>query len=280
MSGGAGNDTYIVDNAGDVVTEASSAGTDTVQSSVTFTLGANLENLTLTGSAAINGTGNSLANIITGNSGNNILNGGTGADTMTGGAGNDTYIVDNVGDRAIEASSAGTNTVQSSVTFTLGANLDNLALTGSAAINGTGNTLANVIMGNTGINTLNGGGGNDVLYGHLGNDRLAGGAGNDTFVFNTALNGTTNVDTITDFVVANDTFRLENAIFTHLQTGTLAAAAFWIGTAAHDNTDRIIYNKTAGTISYDDDGNGAHAAVLFAHVAANLALTRSDFSVV
>ena len=87
MAGGLGNDTYFVDNAGDVVTEALNAGTDTVQSSlVNYTLTANVENLTLTGSANINGTGNGLANVITGNSGNNILDGAGGADTMVGGA--------------------------------------------------------------------------------------------------------------------------------------------------------------------------------------------------
>ena len=94
MIGGAGNDTYVVDATGDVVTELRPAGTDLVQSSASYTLSANVENLTLTGTGNINATGNTLNNMLTGNAGNNILDGGAGNDTMAGGAGNDTYVVD------------------------------------------------------------------------------------------------------------------------------------------------------------------------------------------
>lgn len=182
MRGGAGNDTYIVDNTFDTVVENSDEGTDLVQSSASHTLAANVENLTLTGSSALTGTGNTLNNILTGNSGANILDGATGADTMIGGAGNDTYFVDNAGDVVTESASAGTDTVMASVSYSLGANVERLTLTGASSIDGTGNTLANTLTGNAGSNQLNGGAGADTLVGGLGNDtyRLGRGGGADT----------------------------------------------------------------------------------------------------
>ncbi len=166
LIGGTGDDVYIVDNTGDVVTENSGEGTDTIQSSVTYALPTNVENLTLTGTGDINGTGNSAVNIITGNSGNNVLDGGAGADTLTGGGGNDTFIVDNSGD--VVTASTGTDTIQSSITWDMSASghnnadVENLVLTGSANINGTGNSLDNIITSNTGRDTLTGGLGNDT----------------------------------------------------------------------------------------------------------------------
>ncbi|MDT9676931.1 calcium-binding protein, partial [Pseudomonas sp. JV414] len=174
LIGGAGNDTYVVDNIGDVISETSTlAGEfDTVLSSIDYTLGSNLDNLTLVGGANLNGTGNTLNNMITGNAGDNILDGGIGTDYLLGGTGNDTYIVDNIGDVISETSTlAGEiDTVRASASFVLSANLENLELTGTANINGVGNALNNVITGNDGNNQLNGGAGLDTLIGGKGND--------------------------------------------------------------------------------------------------------------
>ena len=204
MVGGLGNDTYVVASTGDIVTEAASEGTDTVQSSISLTLGTNLERLTLTGTAALNATGNTVSNILTGNSGNNnltddggndTLNGGAGTDTMAGGIGNDTYVVDVSTDVVTEVASEGTDTIQSSISLTLVANVERLTLTGTAAINGTGNTLDNILTGNSANNALNGSSGVDILKGMLGADTLTGGSGIDTFIFVTG----DDADTITDF---------------------------------------------------------------------------------
>ena len=282
MTGGAGDDIYVVDNSGDTVVEAASAGTDTVQASITYTLGSNVENLILTGTTDLNGTGNSLVNILTGNSGANLLSGGTGADTMLGGTGNDTYIVDNVGDIVTENTGAGTDLVQSSVTYTLLTNVENLTLTGTSAVNGTGNTLDNVLLGNTGRNTLSGDAGNDTLNGALGNDTLTGGAGNDTFVFDTALSATTNKDSITDFTLGQDKIQLSRSIFTALPAeGTLLSEYFRASAtgAAGDDNDYFLYNTTSGALLYDADGNGAGVAIEFATLTNKPAVTANDFLV-
>ena len=239
--------------------------------------------------------------VLTGSGGNDWLDGGTGSDKMRGGPGNDTYIV-NVGDDVVNealSGSTGTDTVQSMISFSLantawvlGA-VENLTLLGSGNINGTGNALNNVISGNAGINALrgaagddilNGAGGNDIIYGGAGNDRLTGGAGNDSFVFDTLPSATTNVDTVIDFDVMQDTIRLDNAVMPNLggQLGTLAAAAFGKSTTglANDGDERIIYEIDTGWLTYDINGSAAGGSVHFAKLAPNLALSAADFIVI
>jgi len=231
LIGGSGNDTYVITDAFDTITENAGEGTDTVESHLTYTLGANLENLTLIGSGHINATGNSSVNTIIGGAGRNRIDGGTGADSMAGGAGDDTYIVDNVSDTITENSGEGTDWVESSVSYTLSSNVENIRLTGSSDLNALGNSGNNFLRGNDGINTLtayagddilfgyagddalNGGAGADSLYGDAGSDTLnggtgddalRGGAGRDTFVFNGAFGN----DTLYDFTVSFDSIDL------------------------------------------------------------------------
>ncbi|WP_103103007.1 peroxidase family protein [Pseudomonas sp. LFM046] len=174
MRGGAGNDTYEVTEAGDVVAESGGAGTDTVLTSLaSYTLGANVENLSYIGTGNFTGTGNALGNQMSGGVGNDVLMGKGGADAMSGGAGNDTYEVTDAGDTVVESAGAGTDTVWTSLaSYTLGANLENLNYGGNGNFTGTGNALDNQMGGGTGT---------DVLMGKGGADTMRGGAGNDTY---------------------------------------------------------------------------------------------------
>jgi Ca2+-binding RTX toxin-like protein len=266
MIGGKGNDTYLVDNVDDVVTETSKLATeiDTIKSSVNYMLGKNVENLTLTGTA-INGTGNTANNLIIGNASANVLDGGLGSDSLQGGAGNDTYIVNSGGDKVNELKNKGTDTVDSSVNYTLPTNVENLVLTGTNAINGTGNTSANKITGNSGNNILDGGKGLDIL---------TGGAGQDIFRLSYISK-----DTIKDFSVLDDTIQLKSSVFNVLTAGNLSADNFAINTAA-DANDYLVYNSSTGALFYDANGSSAGAAVQIAMLGVNLSLTHADFVVI
>jgi Ca2+-binding RTX toxin-like protein len=223
MLGGTGDDTYVVDVSTDVITENANEGTDTVETGITYTLGTNVENLLLTGAATINGTGNTLNNILTGNSAANTLSGGTGADTLIGGAGNDTYVVDNALDIVTESLNDGTDLVQSSITYTLAVNVENITLTGTTAINGTGNELDNVLTGNSAVNTLTGGAGNDRLDGKAGADKMLGGTGDDTYVVDVSTDVITeNANEGTDTVETGITYTLGANVENLLLTGTTA----------------------------------------------------------
>jgi Ca2+-binding RTX toxin-like protein len=305
--GGAGDDYHFVDNVGDVVIEAAGQGNDRVFASVSYTLGAGAEVEMLTtdfnaGTAAINLTGNELANAIygnegantlsggagndtlVGNGGNDVLIGGAGVDTSYGGAGDDYHFVDNVGDVVIEAAGGGNDRVFAGVSYTLAAGAEVEMLTtddnaGTSAINLTGNELANAIFGNEGANVLNGGAGRDVLVGN---------GGADIFLFSTALNtapgtpfdqlpATANVDRIDDFA-SNDKIGLDAARF-GLTPGALPAGAFVTGTAAMDADDRIIFDPATGALLFDPDGTGSAAAQQFAVLSHPFSLDASFFVV-
>ena len=280
MFGGSGAGLYYVDNAGDLVSDSIVGDGDRLLTSVSYALQAlsGIETLMTTnksGLGALNLTGNGFAQAIYGNAGANILNGMASADSMTGYGGNDRYYADNGGDKVIEAAGGGADEVFASVSYALTANSEIELLTttsaaGVTAINLTGNALGQTIEGNTGANVIDGKGANDTLRGR---------GGSDTFAFTTTL-GVANIDTILDYNVAADTISLENAVFTGLAAGVLAAAAFFKGTGAHDADDRIIYNPNSGALFFDKDGTGGSAAVRFATVSAGLSMTNNDFVVV
>ena len=227
LRGGDGADIYVVDSLSDQIVETyvpyydnDPNPRDMVSASISWTLANNLEDLTLTGSAAINGTGNALNNSLAGNAANNVLNGMSGADTMLGGAGSDTYYVDNIGDRVFETTTTtsttnagGTDKVISSVTFDLSAYtgvsfVENLTLTGSTAINGTGNALNNTLVGN---------GANNVLNGKTGADTMLGGAGNDTYYVDNPSDKVYETTTTTSGIDAGGT----DTVYSYLTSYTL-----------------------------------------------------------
>ncbi|CAN5384078.1 hypothetical protein BH10PSE6_BH10PSE6_10610 [soil metagenome] len=206
MIGGTGNDAYVVDNAGDVVTELANQGTDAVKTTLSsYALGADVEMLAFIGTGNFSGTGNGLANILTGGAGddtltgldgNDRLDGKAGADTMIGGTGNDAYVVDNAGDVVTELANEGTDAIKTTLSsYALGADVEMLAFIGAGDFAGTGNTLDNVIVG---------GAGNDALVGGLGRDKLTGGADADIFQFNAGDSTVASFDTVADFATGVD----------------------------------------------------------------------------
>ena len=237
LIGGMGDDVYVVAQTADVVVELADEGVDTVLSGITWTLGENTEHLVLTGSAGIRGTGNAVANTLTGNGGNNQLDGLAGADMMIGGAGNDTYLVDDANDQVIEQVGEGIDFVKSTVTHTLFAEVENLTLTGTSAINGAGNALGNVIIGNAATNTLTGDAGNDALNGGAGADTLLGGTGDDFYTVDNAgdvvveLDGE-GVDTVNSSLNYTLTGHVENLVLT--------------GSANRNGTGNMLDNTIAG----------------------------------
>ena len=272
MLGGAGDDTYVVDAAGDRITEAANAGIDTVRSSISHILGANVEHLVLEGFGDMDGQGNNLANRLTGNDAANKLDGGAGADVMAGNDGDDTYTVDHAGDRVVEAPGAGHDTVRSTLTYRLDIGVEDLVLLGTANLVGSGNELNNAIFGNAGNNRIDGGFGSDTLHGF---------AGKDTFVFSAGID-LRDSDEIMDFAAVDDTIELSKAVFGTLTVGTLKAASFKdLSKGEVDSNDRIIYDRSSGELFYDADGSGANSeAIRFAILSNTAAISGADFLVV
>ncbi|WP_188128349.1 S8 family serine peptidase, partial [Propionispora hippei] len=253
LLGGTGNDTYVVDNIGDRVNEGTDEGIDCIQSYVSYTLGDNIENLVLSGAAGINGQGNALDNQLIGNRGNNVLDGGTGADTLIGGTGNDTYIVDNAADTVIENEGEGTDTVQTSLTYTLGVNIEHLTLTGTADISGTGNELDNVLFGNSGNNVLIGRAGNDILDGRAGVDTLLGGIGNDIYVVDNAADVVIeNPDEGIDTVQSSITYTLG----ANVENLTLTGSAATNGTG--NELDNVLIGNSGVNVLTGGAGNDTY----------------------
>ena len=213
MEGRGGNDTYIVDNSDDEVIESAAAGTDRVRTTVTYTLAENVDNLEMIVAGDMDASGNEIPNLITGNGdknrlfgfgarddlksgpGDDFLDGGQGPDRLSGGADDDVYVVDNSGDIVVEGENKGFDTVLSSITYELTAEVERLELTGVSAVDGTGNDLDNELVGTDSANALAGGAGDDLLQGLDGNDRLdgglgadrmQGGAGNDRYIVDNA----------------------------------------------------------------------------------------------
>jgi Ca2+-binding RTX toxin-like protein len=237
LAGGLGDDIYVVDVAGDVVTEATGAGSDTVLAKASYTLASGseiefLEAAAADGTAAMDLTGNAFAQTITGNAGNNVIKGGGGLDTMRGLGGNDTYVVDSADDIVVEGSGQGTaDVVSTSVTYALGAaaQVETLRTTsnaGTTAINLTGNKFAQTIIGNAGANLIKGGGGLDTLQG-LGGD--------DTYV----------VDSADDIVVEGSGQGTADIVTT--------SVSYTLGAAVQVETLRTTSN--GGTTAIDLTGN-------------------------
>lgn len=388
MNGGAGDDVYVVDSLLDVITEAAGEGSDTVQSSITYTLLSNVENLGLTGANAINGVGNALGNLVSGNlaantlsglagedtllggdgndtlvggagkdtldggrgndqldggddvdtvsyetavtqvvvdlskttaqdtraagydtllnienviggtandylfgnASDNVLDGGEGTDSMRGGLGNDTFIVDNEGDVVVELQNQGTDMVLSDVSWTLGACIENLTLTGTEDINATGN---NPSSGGSGNNVIIGNAGSNVINGRGGVDTLTGGAGRDYFVFDTDL-VVGEVEQITDFNAADDILRLDaSKVFTAINAAAgveglplgdywalLGCVHFVVASEAQDYDDFLVYDSVTGALYYDGDGDGVGAATQFASLTPGMSLSAANFDIV
>lgn len=295
MYGGLGNDRYVVDSAGDQVTETYNfsfgfpiGGTDTVLvalASGSFQLSDGVENGEIVGDGAVNLVGNTAANTLIGNASSNQLSGGYGSDVLYGhggddtldgginedalhgGTGNDMYFVDQQYDEVLEDAGGGTDTVIiASDTYVLSDNVEN-GMGAPTDTDGTyivGNALNNVLTGGAWSDALSGEDGNDTLIGGAYVDFLTGGNGSDIFVFDQL----DIYDYLADFESGSDQLWLDTATFTQLTAGDTVDLA----TDTH-----LRYNAATGYVQYDADGFGAgNAALNIIFVGVNTSLTGSD----
>ena len=278
LQGLGGDDSYIVDDANDRVVETinltvgdtnDAGGLDTVFASVSYSIDTAsnvrfVENLTLTGAANINATGNALANAITGNSGNNTLDGGAGVDTLAGGAGNDLYLLDSAGESVTEGAASGTDTVRIAASYTLTANVENLELQGSANINGFGNAEGNALTGTSGLNRLEGQDGNDAIDGGAGADTMLGGSGDDSYIIDNGsdrvFETVTNNPADTNDAGGIDTVSISITISMNSYNGIrFVERAVLTGTASIGITGNALANHITGNNGNNqlDGGEGA-----------------------
>ncbi|MDO6962399.1 calcium-binding protein [Rhizobium alvei] len=286
MFGGAGNDAYFIDRLTDKVSEGVGAGVDTIYVGFNYTLGANVENLVLSGSADLTATGNALANQISGNAGSNTIDGLSGADRMAGKGGNDTYYVDIAGDVVVERAASGEDAVYASISHILAANVETLWLTGTGDVSATGNGLGNSLHGNDGAN---------VLDGKAGTDTMSGGLGDDTYYVDNAgdqieegfLEGTDTVFASVTFTLASNIENLTligtDAIDGHgnsdpnIITGNeadnkLYAHTFWDGDELHGGggNDTLFSDRGDNTL---DGGDGSDDIADYSETATRIRFT-------
>lgn len=231
-------------------------------------------------------TGDGKANVLRGGAGNDVLQGLAGDDTLSGGDGDDVMQ----GGAGADMLDGGLGLDTISYIAATGGVVANLAAPAGNTRDAAGDVYVSIenlnggdyndrLTGNTFENYISGGAGDDMLNGGDASDRLRGGAGADSFVFSSALNALSNVDSILDYNVADDQIALEDSIFTELTAGQALGLAFVVGSAATTAAHRIIYNAASGGVFYDADGVGGDAAILFARFGAGLAMTEAEFQV-
>jgi Ca2+-binding RTX toxin-like protein len=235
MNGGSGNDIFVINSASDVVQNTYSTASDTIESSVTYTLPTNVNSLLLTGTAAVKGTANSASDTLTSNS---------GVDTLVGGTGNDTFIVGNASDVVQDASTTASNTLEASVSYALPSDVNNLVLTGTAALTGTGNSANDLLTANSGAATLVAGSGTDTLVSGPGVDSLVGGTGTDIFEVNNAS------DVVNVSAVGNDSIQssVNYTLPTNVQFLMLTGTGALTGTGG-SQTSLIVGNSGNDTLN-------------------------------